>query len=78
MTNIVIVLFLISLSYLNHANGYIVDGNNGNDNNSGEDVDNAFKTIARCVQSLSKPGDECQLRAGYYHEVVDVSGLKGE
>ena len=25
---------------------YIVDGNNGDDSNSGKDVDNAFKTIA--------------------------------
>ena len=56
---------------------YIVDGTNGDDNNSGKDVDNAFKTIGKCAQFLTNPGDECQIRAGYYHEVVTVNGLQG-
>ena len=57
--------------------GYIVDNVNGDDNNSGENVDNAFKTIGRCAQSLMNPGDECQIRAGHYHEGVTITGLEG-
>ena len=56
---------------------YIVDGTNGDDSNNGENVDSAFKTIARCAQSLTNPGDECQIRAGHYHEVVTITGLEG-
>ena len=43
---------------------YIVDGNNGNDDNSGNDIDFPFKTIQHCVDSLTNPGDECQIRSG--------------
>ena len=45
-----IILCLILIA--NQSEGYIVDGVNGDDSNSGENVDDAFKTIARCVQSL--------------------------
>ena len=72
-----IILALIHLSSLYAVKGYIVDGVNGNDGNGGETVTDAFKTITRCVEALVNPGDECQIRAGYYHEVVAVNGLQG-
>ena len=72
------IFFLLLMLSTYQVGGYIVDNVNGDDNNSGEDVDNAFKTIARCVESLQNPGDECQIRAGHhYREVVTVSGLRG-
>ena len=70
-------LFLISVASLYPARGYIVDSINGNDNNDGETINDPFKTITRCVEALKGPGDECQIRAGSYHEVVSVSGLRG-
>ena len=59
------------------AKGYIVDSVNGNDNNDGETVNDPFKTITRCIQALMNPGDECQIRTGFYHEVVTIDGLHG-
>ena len=68
---------IFSITCLHLAEGYIVDTVNGNDVNSGETINDPFKTIARCVTALANPGDECLIRAGYYHEVVTVNGLKG-
>ena len=45
-----------------NATGYIVDAINGDDTNTGQNVDDAFKTINRCVQELKNAGDECQIR----------------
>ncbi|CAL4058691.1 unnamed protein product, partial [Meganyctiphanes norvegica] len=61
------------------ATQYIVDGKLGDDSNSGKRTGDAFRTIQRCVEELkvSKPGDECRLRSGRYHEEVHISGLKG-
>ena len=73
-----ILVCIISISFLCDAEGYIIDTINGNDNNSGETINDPFKTIAKCVNTLTNPGDECLIRAGYYHEVVNISGLKGE
>ena len=75
--NISIVLSLISFACLFPAEGYIVDSINGNDNNDGETIDSPFKTISRCAEALMSPGDECQMRAGIYHEVVTLTGIKG-
>ena len=69
---------IFSLTYLHLTVGFIVDTINGNDNNSGETINDPFKTIARCVAALSDPGDECLIRAGYYHEFVNITGLQGE
>jgi hypothetical protein len=69
--------FLVIITILANSEGYVVDGVNGDDANSGGNVDEAFKTINRCAQELTNAGDECQIRAGYYHEVVIVDGLKG-
>ena len=74
--HIAVAFSLISISFLCKVEGFIVDGANGNDNNSGETVNDAFETIGKCVQALKNPGDECQIRAGYYHEEVVVSGLE--
>ena len=75
---VVILLGLFSILSLYSAEGYIVDGDNGNDNNNGETINDPFKTITRCVESLVNPGDECLIRAGNYHEVVSLSGLQGK
>ncbi|CAL4145448.1 unnamed protein product [Meganyctiphanes norvegica] len=58
---------------------YVVDSELGDDSNSGIGTDSAFRTIQRCVEQLkgSEPGDECRIRSGRYHEVVEISGLKG-
>ena len=76
--HLAIFLFFISSTFLCPAEGYIVDSVNGNDNNDGETVNDPFQTIGRCVEALADPGDECLIRAGYYHEVVAVSGLQGK
>ena len=57
--------------------GFVVDGKNGNDLNSGENIHEAFATISRCVEELKYPGDECLIRAGNYHEIVTISHLMG-
>ena len=75
--NIVTVVFLISITSHHPAESYIVDSVNGNDNNDGVTINDPFKTITRCIEALANPGDECQIRAGYYHEVVTVTGLQG-
>ena len=69
--------FLIFIVSHDPAHGYIVDRVNGNDNNNGETVNDPFQTITRCIEALTNPGDECQIRSGYYHESVTISGLKG-
>ena len=75
--NLAILLCYVFISSLDNAKGYVVDGDNGNDNNNGETINDPFKTIARCVEALANPGDECLIREGNYHEVVTVSGLQG-
>lgn len=74
--HIAISFSLVSITFLYPVEGFIVDGVNGNDNYSGETIDDPFETIGRCVQALKNPGDECQIRAGYYHEEVVVTGLE--
>ena len=76
--NLVILVCLFSVSRLYQAEGYIVDAINGNDNNNGETINSPFKTIAKCLDALANPGDECLIRAGNYHEMVNISGLQGE
>ena len=72
------VLLCLTLICLSATEGYIVDSVNGNDNNGGETVNDPFQTIGRCVEALVNPGDECLIRAGYYHEVITISRLKGK
>ena len=50
--HITVAISLLSIGFLYPVNGYIVDGVNGNDNYSGETIDDAFETIGRCVQAL--------------------------
>ena len=59
----ILFLFLAWIGWCG-AKIYIVDGNNGNDDNPGDDVDLPFKTIQQCVDVLKNPGDECQIRSG--------------
>ena len=75
--NTAIALSLLCILLLHPAKGYIVDSVNGNDNNDGETINDPFKTITRCVEALKDPGDECQIRSGYYHEVVTINKLRG-
>ena len=71
-----IFLFVVVANWQD-SHGYIVDGIYGHDDNTGQDIASAFKTINRCVQELKYAGDECQVRAGRYHEVVTLAGLRG-
>jgi len=59
------------------ASVYIVDGAHGDDENDGDSVSTAFKTIAHCVKQLADPGDVCKVAKGRYHEALDINGLKG-
>lgn len=56
---------------------YIVDGTIGDDKNTGLCTATAFKSIQHCVDQLVNPGDECKVRKGRYHEVIDINGLNG-
>ncbi|CAL4074331.1 unnamed protein product [Meganyctiphanes norvegica] len=76
MGSITITLLLMTLLGVT-AEKYIVDDKNGDDNNSGLDVSYAFKTIQHCVDHLQNPGDECHVRTGRYHEVININGLRG-
>ena len=62
-------LFLSSTSFIS-GTFFVVDTDQGNDENGGTSLESAFKTIQRCVDSLSEPGDSCNLRKGRYHEEV--------
>jgi len=42
-----------------------------------DDEAGPFKTIGECVEALGNPGDKCQIKAGNYHEHIDISGLEG-
>lgn len=39
---------------------------------------NPFDSIQECVDTLKNEGDECQIRAGNYHENILVTGLNGK
>ena len=67
-----LLLFVIDVSKARH---YVVDGQKGLDTNTGHNPHQAFKTIQRCVEALSGPGDECHVRQGRYHEIVQINGL---
>jgi len=70
-----IVLVLLARAVECHA--YVVDGSTGSDDNTGLGEEEAFLTIGRCVQELRHPGDQCLIRAGRYHEVVEVESIRG-
>ena len=60
------------------ATVYYVDGSNGNDFNRGDSIRNAFASIKACVDALNVPCDECDIRAGRYHQpVFQISGKQG-
>ena len=75
--NLAVLLCCLHILPLSLIDGYIVDSENGNDNNNGETINDPFKTITRCIDALANPGDECKIRSGYYHEVVTVTGIQG-
>ncbi|CAL4153254.1 unnamed protein product, partial [Meganyctiphanes norvegica] len=74
MKKLIILLLLFCKTM---AETYVIDGEQGNDDNNGLNSITAFKTIQRCVDELQNPGDECQIRSGRYHEVIHIDGLKG-
>ncbi|CAL4079456.1 unnamed protein product [Meganyctiphanes norvegica] len=79
MGRLLFLLVIKHLLYTVSCKQFVVDGDYGNDDNSGLNTQEAFKTIQRCVEELKlgEPGDECQIRSGRYHEVVHVNGLQG-
>lgn len=57
---------------------YYVDGKNGDDSDRGDILDSAFATIKTCIDALKRPGDECHIRAGRYHQnEFQISGKLG-
>ena len=58
-----LLLFLSSISFV-CATFFLVDTEQGNDDNDGTSLESPFKTVQRCVDSLSEPGDSCNLRKG--------------
>merc|ERR1719295_394453 len=71
-----LLLFLSSISFIG-GTFFVVDTEQGNDQNNGTGLESPFKSIQRCVDTLSEPGDSCNLRKGRYHEEVVVNGLRG-
>ncbi|XP_022802159.1 uncharacterized protein LOC111339709 [Stylophora pistillata] len=55
-------------TYVSSTIYYVDAGARGMDSNTGQTIDQPFRTIRRCVNALSSPGDECHIRAGRYHE----------
>ncbi|XP_066920043.1 uncharacterized protein [Clytia hemisphaerica] len=71
------ILFTIISSGLGRV--FVVDNTSQQDKADGS-VGSPFKTIQDCVNALKtigKPGDECQIRAGQYHENVKIDNLQG-
>ena len=64
-------LFLSSTSFIS-GTFFVVDTDQGNDENDGTSLESPFKTIQRCVDSFLEPGDSCNLRKGRYHEEVKL------
>ena len=57
---------------------YYVDGNNGRNSNSGKSIATAFADVQKCINALKKPGDECHIRKGRYHQQkIEISGKLG-
>merc|ERR1719285_132491 len=55
---------------------FVVDGQHGDDANSGQGTDQAFKTIIRCIEEVIEEGGDCLIREGAYHEQLVISGVK--
>ena len=70
-------IFLLLIASAVQCVDYVVDGRSGSDDNSGLGENQAYRTIGRCVQELSDPGDQCLVRGGRYHEVVGIQGIRG-
>merc|ERR1719348_253295 len=76
MFTLLVSILILSLSFVSGTE-YFVDGTSGDDNNPGTNLESAFRTIQKCVDTLNFPGDSCNVRAGRYHEQVHVEGLRG-
>ena len=74
-----LLFFAASLVLLGQSSAavFYVDGRRGSNDNDGLATDTAFLTIQTCVDALNAPGDECHIRAGRYHEEVQISGKTG-
>lgn len=75
---ILLSVFLIAFPLIASGTVYFVDREKGNDFNTGERIKQAFATITKCIKTLNRPGDECHIRQGRYHEPqFQISGKKG-
>ena len=43
----------------------------------GVSLEAPFRRISDCVPKLKRPGDRCLIRAGNYHEDVNIQGIRG-
>jgi len=55
---------------------YVVDVENGSDQNSGQNPNHAFKTIGRCLEEVKSEGGDCFVRQGRYREQLEISGVR--
>lgn len=65
-----IIFLLLLCSYFSpsaYSSHYYVDPVNGNDNNSGNSWDNAFKTLVRALEEVYVENHEIRLLEGYYY-----------
>jgi len=74
MKNLLLAIILLCPSVGIMAKDYYVS-KEGSDKNTGT-IEKPFQTINKAIQNI-KPGDNCYLRAGYYTEEVDLTGLQG-
>lgn len=72
------VIALLSIFYGKAQVSYYVDGTNGNDNNTGTSLTQAWQSIQHAFDK-STPGSTVYIRGGTYHENVyaNVSGTEG-
>lgn len=70
--------FLVVLPLCVSGAIYYVDRNNGRNSNNGRSIATAFAGIEKCINALQKPGDECHIRKGRYHQKeFKISGKQG-
>ena len=72
LCSVLIVLFLSSCHFLEKAQinsapdlkGYFVDANNGDDENSGKQLDSPWKTVEKINSIIFEPGDNIYFKRG--------------
>ena len=74
-TSLALILFLTLTQVF--CTVYYADSSLRVPESSGTSIESPFTTIQECVDALERPGDECRIREGRYHESVEISGKHG-